>query len=81
MKNLRPSAITLAGKLAAATLDGAALLAETYARIDATDGELGAFVARLDLPVAVEQLKRLNGPLQGLPVAVKDIFDTRTTVP
>lgn len=77
MKNLQPSAITLAGKLAAATLDGAALLAETYARIDETDGELGAFVARLDLPVAVEQLKRLNGPLQGLPVAVKDIFDTR----
>jgi Asp-tRNA(Asn)/Glu-tRNA(Gln) amidotransferase A subunit family amidase len=76
--NGRPaSAITIAGELAAGTCDGEELLAETYARIDATDGELGAFVARLDLPVAMEQLKRLNGPMQGLPVAVKDIFDTR----
>jgi Asp-tRNA(Asn)/Glu-tRNA(Gln) amidotransferase A subunit family amidase len=76
MKYPYTSAIDIAAELAAGTRDGQALLAETYARIDATDGELGAFVARLDLPVAVEQLKRLNGPLQGLPVAVKDIFDS-----
>jgi Asp-tRNA(Asn)/Glu-tRNA(Gln) amidotransferase A subunit family amidase len=76
--NGRPaSAITIAGELAAGTRDRQALLAETYARIEATDSELGAFVARLELPVAQEQLKRLSGPLQGLPVAVKDIFDTR----
>lgn len=76
MKDRPESAIDIAAELAAGARDGQALLAETYARIHATDGELGAFVARLEFPVAVEQLKRLNGPLQGLPVAVKDIFDS-----
>lgn len=69
-----------AAQLAAGTLDAASLLADTYARIaaqeDAQDGALGALVARLDLATALQQLKTLEGPLQGLPVAVKDIFDT-----
>jgi Asp-tRNA(Asn)/Glu-tRNA(Gln) amidotransferase A subunit family amidase len=76
VKNTPVSALATAAQLAAGTLDAATLLAETYARIDALDGTLGAFVARLSLPTALEQLKALEGPLQGLPVAVKDIFDT-----
>ncbi len=76
MNPLPPSAIATAAQLAAGTLDAATLLTETYARIDAADGTLGAFTARLDLPSALAQLPALKGPLQGLPVAVKDIFDT-----
>ena len=76
-----PSAIVTAAQVAAGTLDAAKLLTDTFARIDAEDGALGAFVARLELPAALEQLKQLKpaqggGPLQGLAVAVKDIFDT-----
>jgi Asp-tRNA(Asn)/Glu-tRNA(Gln) amidotransferase A subunit family amidase len=70
------SALASAAQIAAGTLDAAALIADAYARIDAQDGALGALVARLELSTALEQLKTLEGPLQGLPVAVKDIFDT-----
>ena len=74
------SAISTATQLAAGALNAADLLAETMARIDAEDGALGAFTARLDLPAALEQLQKMQasgiGPLQGLSVAVKDIFDT-----
>lgn len=76
MNPLRPSAIATAAQLAAGTLDAATLLKETYARIDAVDETLRAFIARLILPTALAQLSTLKGPLQGLPVAVKDIFDT-----
>lgn len=72
-----PSAIETAAGLAAGTLDAADLLTETFARIDATDATLRAFTTRLDLPTALAQLPALTGPLQGLPVALKDIFDTR----
>jgi Asp-tRNA(Asn)/Glu-tRNA(Gln) amidotransferase A subunit family amidase len=71
-----PSAIATAAQLAGGTLDASTLLKETFARIDAVDGTLRAFTARLDLPTALAQLPALKGPLQGLPVAVKDIFDT-----
>lgn len=77
MNERAPSAIATAAQLAAGTLDAATLLTETYARIDAVDGTLRTFTARLDLPSALAQLPALKGPLHGLPVAVKDIFDTR----
>ena len=74
------SAIQKAAQLATGSLNAADMLAETLARIDSEDGALGAFTALLDLPAALQQFKRLQtsgiGPLQGLPVAVKDIFDT-----
>ena len=75
------SAINTAAQLADGSLAAADLLADTLARIDAEDGRLGAFTARLDLPAALSKLKQLQGaasigPLQGLPVAVKDIIDT-----
>ncbi len=74
-----PSAIATAAQLAAGKLDATTLLADTLARIDAQDASLGAFVALLNPGAAHEQLAQLRnagGPLQGLPVAVKDIFDT-----
>jgi Asp-tRNA(Asn)/Glu-tRNA(Gln) amidotransferase A subunit family amidase len=49
----------------------------TLARIATEDGELRAFVCTLDADDAAAQARRLRGPLAGLPVAVKDIFDTR----
>jgi len=76
---LMPPAIATALQLAAGTRDAATLLAGTFARIDALDATLGAFVSLLERPVAFDQarqLQRAGGPLQGLPVAVKDIFDT-----
>ena len=74
------STINQAAQLANGSLSAADVLAETFARIDAEDAVLGAFTARLDLPAALQQLKQLQtrgmGPLQGLPVGIKDIFDT-----
>lgn len=76
-----PTAIATATQLAAGTLDAATLLANTLERINAADTTLGAFVALLDPATALEQLKQIQqsdivGPLRGLTVAVKDIFDT-----
>jgi len=79
MTSAPPSAIATAAQLAAGTLDAATMLADTLARIDAQDAALGAFVALLSPGAAREQLAQLreaSGPLQGLPVAIKDIFDT-----
>jgi Asp-tRNA(Asn)/Glu-tRNA(Gln) amidotransferase A subunit family amidase len=77
MSRQAPSAIETAAGLAAGTLDAASLLQDTFARMDATDATLHALTARLDLPTALARLPALTGPLQGLPVALKDIFDTR----
>jgi Asp-tRNA(Asn)/Glu-tRNA(Gln) amidotransferase A subunit family amidase len=60
MTERAPSAIATAAQLAAGTLDAATLLTETYARIDAVDGTLRAFTARLDLPTALAQLPALK---------------------
>ena len=79
MNRQEPAALSAARQLAAGTLDAATLLADTFDRIDAQDAALGAFVALLDRPTAFDQLgelRRAGGPLQGLPVAVKDILDT-----
>ena len=79
MNHPMPPAIGTALQLAAGTLDAATLLADTFERVNALDATLGAFVSLLDRPIAFDQLsqlKRAGGPLQGLPVAVKDIFDT-----
>ena len=81
MKPLVPDAIATARQLAAGTLDAASLLTATLERIHSLDGPLGAFVALTDLPAALKQLALVrqaqpDSPLQGLPVAVKDIFDT-----
>ena len=54
-----------------------ALARATLARIARDDVTLRAFVCTLCADEAAAQAKRLRGPLAGLPIAVKDIFDTR----
>ena len=49
----------------------------TLARIATEDAALGTFVCVLSADEAADQAQRLRGPLAGVPVAVKDIFDTR----
>ncbi len=71
------SARQLAADLAAGALAPDALARATHARISAEDGALGAFVCLLPADVAAAQARSLHGPLAGLPVGVKDIFDTR----
>ena len=74
------SPINKAALLADGSLTAADMLAETLTRIDAEDARLGAFTALHDVPAALQQLRQLQangiGPLQGLPVGVKDIFDS-----
>lgn len=67
----------LAAELARGALAPEALARATLARIAAEDGALGAFVCTLSADAAAAQARTLQGPLAGLPVAVKDIFDTR----
>jgi len=54
-----------------------ALARATLARIAVDDAALGAFVCTLSADAAAAQARRMRGPLAGVPVAVKDIFDTR----
>jgi len=75
----RFNAIETAAQLASGDLDPANLLNQTLDRIAAEDAALRAFAAVIKRPAAHEQLASLQkagGPLQGLSVAVKDIFDT-----
>jgi len=67
----------LAAELSRGALAPDALARATHARIAAEDGALGAFVCTLTADDAAAQARHLRGPLAGLPVAVKDIFDTR----
>lgn len=54
------------------------VMLEAIGRIAAQDADTQAFVAVLDPAAALAQAGRARGPLAGLPVAVKDIFDTAT---
>ncbi len=67
--------------MATGTLDAAQELTRTLAGIDAGEPTVAAFTARLTLPQALAGLTALQaagmGPLQGVAVGVKDIFDTR----
>jgi Asp-tRNA(Asn)/Glu-tRNA(Gln) amidotransferase A subunit family amidase len=61
-------------------LSAEALLRDCLARIEARESEVHAFV-HLDAEAAMAQARALDagplrGPLHGLPLAVKDIFDT-----
>lgn len=67
----------LAAELARGALEPDTLARATLARIAAEDSALGAFVCTLPADAAAAQARALQGPLAGLPVAVKDIFDTR----
>ena len=72
------SALELARRIEAGDLTAAAVLAKCAETIAAREAEIGAFVA-LDLDAAQARAKEpaaTRGPLFGLPVGVKDIFDT-----
>jgi len=71
------SARTLAALVTSGALSPDELARATLARIAADDPALGAFVCTLDVDDAVQQARQLHGPLAGVPVAVKDIFDTQ----
>lgn len=60
-----------------ATSSADTLMRQTLAAIDAGEPAIGAFVRRLDDALALQMAARANGPLHGLPVGLKDIFDTR----
>ena len=66
-----------AALLAQGALTPDTLARETLARIAADDSAIGAFVCTLGAEDAAAQARSLSGPLAGIPVAVKDIFDTR----
>lgn len=70
------SARHLAALMADGELSAADLARDTLARIATHDAALGAFVCTLDVDDAARQATQLRGPLAGVPVAVKDIFDT-----
>jgi len=51
-------------------------LHERFERIREVDGQLKAMTALADSDVIMQTLDNVQGPLRGLPVAIKDIFDT-----
>ena len=53
------------------------LMRQTLAAIDAAEPAIGAFVQRLDDAAALQMAAQASGPLHGLPIGLKDIFDTR----
>lgn len=66
-----------AARITRGELAADALARDTLARIATDDTAWHAFVCTLDADEAVAQARLLHGPLAGVPVAVKDIFDTR----
>ena len=81
----RLDATAAAALIARRELSAEALLRACLARIAERDGEVRAFV-HLDAEGALAQARALDagplrGPLHGLPLGVKDIFDTATCPP
>jgi len=79
------SAVEAARKIRAGTLSSVDLVKACLARIEATDGQLKAWV-HLDADHALDQAGEMDairragrpvGPLHGVPVGLKDIIDTR----
>ena len=76
----RLSATSAASKLATREITAEALLADCVARIRAREADVRAFTF-LDADAAMRRARELDagpptGPLHGLPIAVKDLFDT-----
>lgn len=75
------SARATASRIAEGGLQAADEIRRTLERIHASQPSVGAFTACLELPAALQQLDAMQaagiGPLQGVAVGVKDIFDTR----
>lgn len=71
-----PSALRWAQLAAAGEWDGPAQSLAALARIREGDARVGAFTTLLDEAGVHAAALRANGPLKGVPVAVKDIFDS-----
>lgn len=71
------SALQILAQLRSGALAADELARATLAHIASEDAAVGAFVCTLDADSAAAEASRLSGPLRGLPVAVKDIFETR----
>jgi len=74
------SALDLARRIEAGTMTPAGVIDRCAAAIEARDGEIGAFAA-LDLGRARRDAQQntkalVSAPLHGLPVGIKDIFET-----
>jgi Asp-tRNA(Asn)/Glu-tRNA(Gln) amidotransferase A subunit family amidase len=71
------SARQLAALIQSQVLTPGHLVRDTLSRIAIEDTTLRAFACTLAPDVALQQVGSLRGPLAGIPVAVKDIFDTK----
>jgi aspartyl-tRNA(Asn)/glutamyl-tRNA(Gln) amidotransferase subunit A len=91
MTELELSYLTIAEagrRIAAGELSPLALTEAVFARIDETDGRLNSYVRlmRASATAAAREaderarLGTLRGPLDGIPIAVKDLFDTAGVV-
>lgn len=70
------SGIQLAHRIAGGELSAQDAVAEACQRIAASEPDIQAFVATLARAPALAHAAQARGPLAGLTVAVKDIFDT-----
>lgn len=73
-------AVDLAAMLARRELSAEELMQATLARIEAVNGEVNALVSLRDAGVLLAEARAMDnspaeGPLHGLPLAVKDLFD------
>ncbi|KQT52815.1 MULTISPECIES: amidase [unclassified Aureimonas] len=72
------SALTLRQRLSAietGALSASASIAEFAERVDAADGDIRAFVRRAPAET-LEAARHAAGPLAGIPLGIKDIYDT-----
>ncbi len=68
-------AISLLAEIENGARSAAEIVEACSARIDAEDGLIGAF-EYIDAAAALREATAAEGPLRGLPVVVKDVFDT-----
>ncbi|TDV33652.1 Asp-tRNA(Asn)/Glu-tRNA(Gln) amidotransferase A subunit family amidase [Paraburkholderia caballeronis] len=68
--------LALRRRIDGGSLDAARIVLDALDRIDEVDREINAMTAVVDREEASAAAASSHGPLAGLPVAVKDIFDT-----
>lgn len=73
----RTTALATLAQVAAGLRKAADAMEQTYSAIAQYDPAIGAFSCLAEARLAIDGATRAVGPLAGLPVAVKDIFDTR----
>lgn len=73
----RTTALATLAQVSAGELTAANAMQQTQTAIAQYDPAIGAFSCLAGAGLAVDEAAHAAGPLAGLPVAVKDIFDTR----